>query len=234
MFNIQMSIEHCALNIEHCSTKKFPDKPSPFVNSIMNFVQVLMYIGIFVFAATGALKARTHQMDIFGGTVIAFATAYGGGTIRDLLIGIRPVNWVNDYIALALVAGAVVIVAFFKTNKARFRRTIFFTDAVGLGMFTAAGIERSLLHGLNDGYAVLMGVITSTFGGLVADILCGEVPDLLKRSELYATASAIGGVIYILLNGAGLDTNLSLFTCVCIVVGIRIFSKRKRVRLPEV
>jgi uncharacterized membrane protein YeiH len=200
----------------------------------MNFVQLIMYTGIFVFAATGALKARTHQMDVFGGTVIAFATAYGGGTIRDLLIGVRPVNWVNDYLALALVAGAVIIVSFFKTNKARFRRTIFFTDAIGLGMFTAAGIERSQLHGVNDVYAVIMGVISATFGGLVADILCGEVPDLLKRSELYATASAIGGILYLLMKGAGIDTNLSLFICVCIVVGIRIFSKRKRLRLPEV
>jgi uncharacterized membrane protein YeiH len=200
----------------------------------MNFVQLLMYTGIFVFAATGALKARTHQMDVFGGTVIAFATAYGGGTIRDLLIGIRPVNWLSDYIAPFLVAGAVVIVALFKTNKAQFRRTIFFTDAIGLGLFTAAGIETSQLHGVNDIYSVIMGVITSTFGGLVADILCGEVPDLLKRSELYATASAIGGVIYLAMKGVGIDTNLSLFICVCIVVGIRIFSKRKRVRLPEI
>jgi uncharacterized membrane protein YeiH len=200
----------------------------------MNFAELIMYTGIFVFAATGALKARTHQMDIFGGTVIAFATAYGGGTIRDLLIGVRPVNWVNDYLALTLVASAVVIVSFFNTNKARFRKTIFFTDAIGLGMFTAAGIEKSILYNVNDGYAVIMGVITSTFGGLVADILCGEVPDLLKRSELYATASAIGGVIYILLKKYGMDHNASLFICVCIVVGIRIFSKRTRLRLPEI
>ncbi len=199
----------------------------------MSVVEIIMYTGIFVFAATGALKARTHQMDIFGGTVIAFATAYGGGTIRDLLIGARPVNWVNDYLALAMVVSAVVIVSFFNTNKAKFRRTIFFTDAIGLGMFTAAGIERSIMFDINDGYAVIMGVITATFGGLVADILCGEVPDLLKRSELYATASAIGGIIYMLMKNGGIDHNISLFICVCIVVGIRIFSKRKRLRLPE-
>jgi uncharacterized membrane protein YeiH len=70
----------------------------------MNLILLIMYIGIFVFAGTGALKARTHHMDIFGGAVIAFATAYGGGTIRDLLIGAHPVNWVNDYLALGLVS----------------------------------------------------------------------------------------------------------------------------------
>ena len=200
----------------------------------MNLIHLIMYTGIFVFAATGALKARTHQMDIFGGMVIAFATAYGGGTIRDLLIGATPVNWVNDYLALALVVSAVIIVSFFNTNKAKFRRTIFFTDAIGLGMFTAAGIERSMMYNINDGYAVIMGVITATFGGLVADIICGEMPDLLKRGELYATACAIGGVIYVLMKKAGIEMNTGLFICVCIVVVVRILSKRKRLRLPEV
>jgi uncharacterized membrane protein YeiH len=200
----------------------------------MNLILAIMYTGIFIFAVTGALKARTHHMDIFGGAVIAFATAYGGGTIRDLLIGVRPVNWVNDYLALALVIGAVIIVSLFNTDQIRFKRTIFFTDAIGLGMFTAAGIERSISYDINDGYAVIMGVITATFGGLLADILCGEKPDLLKRGELYATACAIGGVIYILLKKAGIENNTGLFICVCIVVFIRIFSKRKRLRLPEI
>ena len=200
----------------------------------MNLIQLIMYTGIFIFAVTGALKARTHHMDVFGGAVIAFATAYGGGTIRDLLIGVRPVNWINDYLALALVVGAVVIVSFFNSNQMRFKKTIFFTDAIGLGMFTAAGIERSIAYDINDGYAIIMGVITATFGGLLADILCGEKPDLLKRGELYATACAIGGLIYILLKKAGLENNTGLFICVCVVVFIRIFSKRKRLRLPEI
>lgn len=200
----------------------------------MNLIQAIMYTGIFVFAVTGALKARTHHMDVFGGAVIAFATAYGGGTIRDLLIGAAPVNWVNDYLALGLVLSAVIIVSFFNSNQIRLKKTIFFTDAIGLGMFTAAGIERSIAYNINDGYAVIMGVITATFGGLLADILCGEKPDLLKRGELYATVCAIGGVIYVLLKKAGLENNTGLFICVSIVVFIRIFSKRKRLRLPEI
>ena len=200
----------------------------------MNLIQLILYTGIFVFAITGALKARTHQMDVFGAAVIAFATAYGGGTIRDLLIGARPVNWVNDYLALALVIAAVIIVSFFKTNQIQFRKTIFFTDAIGLGMFTATGIERSFLYEINDGYAVMMGVITATFGGLLADILCGEKPDLLKRGELYATACAIGGVIYIVVKKAGIPYNAGLFICVSSVVSVRILSKWKRLRLPEV
>lgn len=200
----------------------------------MNLADIIIYTGIFVFAVTGALKARTHQMDVFGAAVVAFVTAYGGGTIRDLLIGVRPVNWVNDNLALALVVSAVALVALFRINMAKFRRTIFFTDAIGLGMFTAGGIERSLLYGINDGYVVIMGVISATFGGLLADIICGEVPNLLKRGELYATACAIGGVVYILLKDTLLPEDLLLFLCVVIIVGLRILSKRKRLTLPEI
>lgn len=200
----------------------------------MNFLTIIAYTGVFVFALTGAFKARTFRMDIFGGIVLAFVTAYGGGTLRDLLIGVRPVNWVNDNVALALVFAGTVFTFLVKENVNRFKRTIFYTDAVGIGLFTAAGIEVSLNNGLNEVYALVMGVITATFGGLIADILCNAVPNLLKRGELYATACAIGGTIYLLLKEIPLEYNTNLFICVIVVVGIRIYSKRKRLTLPEI
>jgi uncharacterized membrane protein YeiH len=200
----------------------------------MKVLDIVSYTGIFVFAITGALKARTFKMDIFGAAVLAFVTAYGGGTLRDLLIGVRPVNWVNDNIALLLVCLATGITFIFKSNFREFRRIIFYTDAAGLGLFTIAGIEKSLLVGINGEYAVVMGVITSTFGGLIADILCNAVPNLLKRGELYATASLVGGIIYIALKQVPLDYNTNLIVCVIMVVGIRIYSKRKRLTLPEI
>jgi uncharacterized membrane protein YeiH len=200
----------------------------------MTLLTVITYLGTFVFALTGAFKARTVKMDIFGGLVLAFATAYGGGTLRDLLIGIRPVNWVNDTIALILVFAATVFTFLLQENLNRFKRTIFYTDAIGLGLFTAAGIEVSSTHGLNEIYALVMGVMSATFGGLIADILCNAVPNLLKRGELYATACAIGGAIYLLLKQIPLEYNINLFICVIVVVGIRIYSKRKRLTLPEI
>lgn len=200
----------------------------------MTFLSVITYLGVFVFALTGALKARTYRMDIFGGLVVAFATAYGGGTIRDLLIGIKPVNWINDNVALVLVFAGTTFTFLLKENVKKFKRTIFFTDAAGLGLFTVAGIEIALRHGLNSLYALVMGVMTATFGGLLADIFCNAVPDLFKRGELYATACALGGVIYILLTKTSLDPNLDIAICVVAVVGIRIYSKRKRLMLPEI
>jgi uncharacterized membrane protein YeiH len=200
----------------------------------MSFLQFITYTGVFVFALTGAFKARAYKMDVFGGIVLAFVTAYGGGTLRDLLIGVKPVNWINDNIALVLVFAGTVFTFLLKENLNRIKRTIFYTDAIGLGLFTAWGIEVALANGLNGFYSLVMGVITATFGGLIADILCSSVPNLLKKGELYATACAIGGAVYLLLRKIPLEDNINLTVCVLVVVGIRIYSKRKRLMLPDI
>ena len=173
-------------------------------------------------------------MDIFGGLVVAFATAYGGGTVRDLLIGIHPVNWVKDNFALGLVFAGAIITFLVKEGVNKFSKTIFFTDAAGLGLFTAAGIEIALRHDINEMYSLIMGVITATFGGLIADIFCNAVPDLFKKGELYATACAIGGGIYLLLKRTPLSDDVNLLICVALVIVIRIYSKRKHVELPNI
>ncbi len=200
----------------------------------MTIPEIINYCGTFVFALTGALKARTYHMDIFGAAVLAFVTAYGGGTTRDILLGIHPLGWMNDYLAMGLVIGAVGITLLSKHNIAQLKRTIFITDAIGLGMFTAAGIEKSLLHGVNGGYAIVMGAISATFGGLIADILSNTIPDLLKRGELYATVCLLGGIIYILLLHLGVAEYTNVFITVALVVAMRIISKWKRLTLPEI
>lgn len=200
----------------------------------MTLLSIISYTGIFIFALTGALKARTYKMDIFGGLVVAFVSAYGGGTLRDLLIGIRPVNWLNDNIALILVVAGTLLTFFLKENVKRFQRTIFFTDAAGLGLFTAAGIEVALRNNINETYALIMGVITATFGGLIADVFCNAVPNLFKKGELYATACAGGGLVYLLVKHTSLSNNLDLAICVFFVIALRIYSKRKRLMLPDI
>lgn len=199
----------------------------------MSFLDIILYIGTFVFAITGALKARAHKMDILGATVLAFVTAYGGGTLRDLLIGTR-VGWMNDNIPLLLVAGAVIAVFLFKQNLLMFEKTIFFTDAIGLAMFTAGGIEKSLSYGISESYSIVLGVMSATFGGLIADLLSGRQPSLFQKGELYATASAIGGIIYIVLKHLHVSANISLIICVAVVVIVRVVSKKKKIELPHI
>ena len=201
----------------------------------MSFLTLITYTGIFVFALAGAFKARGAKLDIFGGVVVAFVSAYGGGTIRDLLLGVRPVNWLNDTLALTLVFAGTFVTFLVKDRVNDFRRTIFFTDAIGLGLYTAAGIEVAARNGINEVYSLVMGVITATFGGLIADIFCGQAPFLLRKGELYATACAIGGLIYILINKfLHFDADVNLAICVVLVVAIRIYSKRKRLTLPNI
>jgi uncharacterized membrane protein YeiH len=200
----------------------------------MTLLEIIKYTGTFVFALTGALKARKYQMDIFGGLVVAFATAYGGGTVRDLLLGVGRVNWINDYFALGLVFAGAIITFLVKEGVNKFSKTIFFTDAIGLGLFTVAGIEVALQNRVNETYALIMGVISATFGGLIADIFCNAVPNLFKKGELYATACAVGGAIYLLLCKTTIDTNLNLLICVILIVTIRVYSKRNRLQLPNI
>lgn len=200
----------------------------------MNLLTIIIYLGTFVFAVTGALKARVFKMDIFGASVLAFVTAYGGGTLRDLLIGIQPVNWINDRIALLLVIAGTVCTYFIKETKDRLNRAILFFDAIGLGAFTATGIQTSLNHNLHYMYALIMGVITATFGGLIADVLCSTIPGILKRGELYATACAIGGIVYVLLDYFDFKHDSNLLICLLIIVAIRIYVKRKDLKLPGI
>lgn len=201
---------------------------------LIGFVDVALYIGIFVFGLTGALKARARSMDIFGALVMAFVTAYGGGTIRDLLIGIRPIGWINDDFALLLIFLSTFTTFFFGHDINKLQKVIFITDAIGLGLFTIGGLEIALQHDISKFYALVLGVISATFGGLLADIISNKVPDLLQRGELYATASAIGGFIFLLLDYTNLSFGARLMVAVLLVVIIRIVSKKKEIMLPNI
>lgn len=200
----------------------------------MDTLQVITYTGVFVFAVTGVLKARTKRFDIFGASVLAFVTAYGGGTIRDLLIGIKPVNWVNDNVAIVIVLTSTVTTFFFKMNASIIKKLIFLVDAFGIGLFTIVGIQVALLSGISSGYALVMGIITATFGGLIADVLCNKVPSILKPGELYATACLIGGSIYLLMLKYNFQSDISMMIGVLITASIRVYAIRQKLQLPRI
>ena len=200
----------------------------------MDILQVLSYLGIFVFAVTGVLKARTKQFDLLGAVILSFVMAYGGGTTRDVLIGIRPVNWVNDNFAIIIVLVATILTFFFKLDFKLIRKVIFWTDAFGIGFFTIVGLQIALQAGIGEGYALIMGVITATFGGLIADVLCNEVPNLLKPGELYATACLLGGGLYLGMKFFNINTEISMIIGVLVTAAIRIYSIRKKLQLPVV
>jgi len=159
--------------------------------------------GIAVFAASGALVASRKEMDAVGFVLIACLTGFGGGTLRDLLLGNTPVFWLRAP-EVAAVAASVGVLVFFTAHRVENRfRALLWADAVGLSLYAVLGAEIALEAGAAPWAAVLLGVMTATFGGILRDVVCNEVPLILRR-EIYLTAAAAGAAVFVGLNAAGL------------------------------
>lgn len=160
--------------------------------------------GVAVFALSGALTAARKQMDLFGFVLIATVTGVGGGTLRDLLLGLTPVFWVREPVYVAITCG-VALLGFLTAHLVEYRyRLLLWADAVGLSVFCLLGAEAALAAGVSPGIAVVMGLMSAAFGGLVRDILCAETP-LILRKEIYATAAVLGAAVYVGLAHLGLE-----------------------------
>lgn len=199
----------------------------------MTLITVLDLIGTLVFAISGSLMAKQHDFDIFGAAVVAFVTALGGGTIRDMLIGVTPVGWMIDPQYLVAVITGVVMVLIFPSYLLKLRKTMFLFDTIGIGIFTLIGIQKAIGLGLSPMIALMMGIVSAVFGGVIRDILCTEVP-LIFRKEIYATACLAGGAIYLLSIYLGVNNSLAMITSMCIIIGIRLVSVLKHIALPKI
>ncbi|MDJ1159494.1 trimeric intracellular cation channel family protein [Chelatococcus sp. SYSU_G07232] len=162
----------------------------------------LEWAGVAVFALTGALVAARKGMDPIGFMLLATVTGVGGGTLRDLLIGVRPVFWISDPTDV-LVCMAVAVLVFagggrfpVRAGGGRRRRLILWADAAGLALFSVTGAERAIAFGASPLVAVALGTMTATFGGIIRDILANEVPLVLAR-EIYITAAVVGATAYV-------------------------------------
>jgi uncharacterized membrane protein YeiH len=158
---------------------------------IATLITALDLLGVAVFAVTGALVASRKQMDIVGFALLATVTGIGGGTLRDVVLGLAPVFWVQQpvYIVICVAVAAIV---FFTAHIPESRyRLLLWLDALGLSVFCVVGADKALAAGAGPFIAVVMGVITATFGGVVRDVLGGEIPVILRK-EIYATAALAG------------------------------------------
>jgi len=166
------------------------------LDAIATLITVLDMLGVGVFAVTGALVASRKQMDIVGFALLATVTGIGGGTLRDLVLGLTPVFWVQEpvYVAICIVVAALV---FFTAHVPESRyRLLLWLDALGLSFFCVVGADKALAAGAGPFIAVVMGVITATIGGVVRDVLGGEIPVILRR-EIYATAALAGASAFV-------------------------------------
>lgn len=172
--------------------------------------EALDWIGIIVFAITGALVASRKEMDVAGFVVLGTFNGAGGGTIRDVLLSF-PVFWVREPSYL-ITCVFVLLVAFFTAHIPQSRyRYLLWLDADGLALFAVAGTEKAMQAGIAPTVAVAMGVITVTFGGIIQDLLGGEIPVILSR-EIYASAALSGAVTFVVLAAMGAPREPSVAT----------------------
>ena len=165
----------------------------------MTFIDGIFYLdllGTLVFAITGLLAAVRKQLDLFGALVLATVTAVGGGTIRDLILD-TPVFWTQQVIYLYVILFASVFTYIYIRFFTFPNKLLLWLDALGLAVFTVIGAQKALDFGLAMPVVVLMGVMTGVLGGIIRDVLAGEVP-LIFRKEIYATASVLGAIVYVI------------------------------------
>ncbi len=184
------------------------------------FLTIIEVIGTIAFAISGIRLAAAKSFDWFGAYVVGLVTAIGGGTLRDVLLDI-PVFWMLSPMYLSVTGISLLTVIIFQRLLVKGMRTLFLFDAIGLALFVVVGIEKTLAAGYPMWVAIVMGVTTGSFGGVVRDILLNDEP-LFFRKDIYATACLAGGVAYWLLSLIQMPLWVSQTTCAATVIGLRV------------
>lgn len=184
--------------------------------------QMLDYAGVAVCAVSGALAAGRRSLDLLGVVVIASVTSIGGGTLRDVLLDRYPVFWIANPGYLTVAASAalctLLYVRFFRPPE----RLLLVADAFGLALFTISGARIAQQAGVDGGIVVVMGTITGVFGGVMRDVLCAEIPMILRKGHIYATAAIAGAAAYVVLGRLDLAPGVVVMVSMAVVAGLRL------------
>lgn len=202
----------------------------------ITLVQVFDFVGTLAFAISGIRLASAKQFDLFGAYVVGVTTAIGGGTMRDIMLGVSPF-WMTNPFYLVCSAIALLWVIVFRRLLVRQNNTWFLFDTIGLALFTVTGIEKTIATIGPSGEhfpfwaAIIMGTITGAGGGVLRDVFINEVP-LIFRKEIYALACVIGGLAYYICHRLGMPTVPSAIICGCVVALMRVMAVKYRLHLP--
>lgn len=197
-----------------------------------NFLYALDLAGVSVFAISGALAAGRKHLDLIGVMVLALVTAVGGGTIRDVLLSRHPIFWLADqtYI-IVIIASALATVAY-----ARWRRppgsALLVADAFGLALFSVVGAQIAEHAGLPAASCVVLGTVTGAAGGMVRDVLSTEIPLVLRRGNLYATAAILGTIVYVALVRVDVTRDVAAIAGMVVVAALRLAALRWGITVP--
>ena len=197
------------------------------------FYFIIDILGTIAFAISGVLIAMDKKLDLFGVFIIAFVTAVGGGSLRDMLIGNTPVLWMREITYVFVITGTVVVAVLFVNQLRYLRKTLFLFDTIGIGLFTMLGIEKGLSADLSPIICIALGTVTACFGGVIRDILCNEIP-VIFRKEIYATACILGGSSYFLLILLPFDGAYSYIAAILIIIFTRLLAVKFHIALPNI
>ena len=192
---------------------------------------VIEFIGTFAFAISGIRLASAKQFDVFGAWIVGMATAIGGGTMRDLMLGVNPF-WMTNSIYFICCGLAVLWVMAYGKYLIRQKNTLFIFDTIGLALFNVIGIEKTLNMGFPYWTAITMGTITGAAGGVIRDVFINEVP-LIFRKEIYALACVAGGIVYAICHWWGMSVEINALLSSLMVILIRVLAVKYHWVLPR-
>ncbi|HET7118112.1 MAG TPA: trimeric intracellular cation channel family protein [Hanamia sp.] len=199
----------------------------------MESIVAIDIIGIAAFSVAGAFAAMEKRLDIFGIFIIAFVTALGGGTLRDVLIGEVPVRWMLNLNSGLVVLLSTIAALLFKSVIKNYHNVLLVFDSIGLGFFTVVGIQAGIALALHPVICITLGTITTCFGGVIRDISLNNIPLIFKK-EIYATTCIFGGVVFFLLLKVDVPKMPAEVTCLISVVLLRLLSVKFNWQLPAI
>jgi uncharacterized membrane protein YeiH len=198
-----------------------------------SFFEIVNILGTLSFAISGTSAAMRKELDIFGIVIIAFVTAIGGGTLRDVLIGKLPVAWLQDNLSMIIIIIGTFTTIIFGTWVKKLNYTLLIFDSLGLGFCTIIGIQKGMELQFSPGICIALGAMTGCFGGVIRDTLLNEIP-LIFRKEIYASACIAGGLAYYGLLYFQVENNLAQVICMVFIVLLRIVVVKYQWSLPSV
>lgn len=197
------------------------------VNSIQTIIEIL---GTLAFAISGIRHAAAKHFDWFGGFVCGFAVAIGGGTLRDVMLGLPPFWMTSPLYIVCTIVAQIFVISFSRMLK-RLDNAWFFFDTLGLASFTITGIQKTIECGYPFWVAIIMGCITGAAGGVIRDVLLNKTPVVLRK-EIYAMASIVGGLLYWVLTDMNVNMAITGVATFVFIVTIRILAVKYHISLP--
>jgi uncharacterized membrane protein YeiH len=198
------------------------------MNELLYYLNIF---GIIVFALSGALMAGRYRLDPFGVIVLAFVTAVGGGTIRDIILQTSVFWVVETHYLYIIIATAILTIVFIRQPKRIPKRFLLIADAFGLALFAVLGTQKSIALGAPLSVAIVMGIITGVVGGMIRDILCNVIPMILSK-EIYALAAMLGGGLFAILHSQGWPEGEAIIVAITGALLLRLAAIYWRVSLP--